>query len=66
MDAHKPTPEMILTARDVSIIATAKLRLISNEMRTRKVNHGKALSPTLIAWAARIDAECDRIEEARL
>lgn len=32
------------------------LREIAEEMRARKVNHGKTTSPTLIAWADRIDA----------
>lgn len=40
-----------------------ELRAISREMRERKVNGGKRTSPTLIAWADRIDAALARIEK---
>lgn len=38
-------------------VALERLDEIAREMRDRKVNHGKAHSPTLIAWANRITDE---------
>lgn len=39
------------------------LRDIAEEMRKRKVNHGKTISPTLVDWAKRIDDAVDSINE---
>lgn len=38
-----------------------ELAAISTELRTRKINHGRAESPTLISWANRIDAALDAL-----
>lgn len=42
--------------------STTMLRAVSVELRTRKINHGRNTSPTLTAWAARIDAALDHLE----
>lgn len=41
---------------------SAAILAVTKEMRERKVN-GKAISPTLVAWADRIDAELAAIAE---
>lgn len=40
----------------VYVVDVAGLLVIADEMRSRKVNHGRETSPTLIAWANRIEA----------
>lgn len=54
--------DMHLTANGRVKIAAAELRVIADEMRNRKINHGKHTSPTLCAWADRIDAAADALE----
>lgn len=36
--------------------AVREVNAVANEMRNRLVNHGRSHSPTLIAWADRLDA----------
>lgn len=36
--------------------AVKEVNAVANEMRNRLVNHGRSTSPTLIAWADRLDA----------
>lgn len=48
--------DLIITRRGREAMLITELRAITAEMRSRKINHGKNVSPTLIAWADRIDA----------
>ncbi len=52
------TPTDTMTADDV-------LAQVTSEMRARKVNGGKHESPTLIAWADRIDAAVAAVYDER-
>jgi hypothetical protein len=42
--------------------STVLLRAVAVELRCRKINHNRSTSPTLVAWAARIDAALDHLE----
>lgn len=39
--------------------ARADLGVVLREMRDRKVNHGRGTSPTLLAWAKRLELAAD-------
>jgi hypothetical protein len=52
----------LIEARATLEESTTMLRAVSVELRTRKINHGRNTSPTLTAWAARIDAALDHLE----
>lgn len=51
--------QLTLTKLGRETLLAAQLRAISAEMRSRKINHGRNVSPTLVAWADKIDAALD-------
>lgn len=40
----------------------AEILALTREMRDRKVNHGRSVSPTLVAWAQKIEHQLQRLQ----
>ena len=52
----RASADELLEARNTASLAMLEVCAVLKEMRSRKVNHGRSTSPTLIAWANRLDA----------